>query len=317
MSDRLPNICVFAPSLMLSVTVEVVSEETPADDVHFHPGGQGFWIARMLRRLGQQPIMIAPLGGECGEVLQRLVATWGVAMTSVRIQENSPVYVHDRRGGERVTVAETPLPVLNRHEVDDLYGRVLCAATDAGAIIVTGRAPGDHLPVDFYHRLGADLTALDVLTIGDLHGAELDAFLEGGSLHTLKVSDTDCIDDGILPEDAGISERIQTVESLHRRGAERIVLSASDHPTVALFENDLFLARCPTLESVDHRGSGDSMTAALATAALRRLPSDRALQLSCAAGAANVTRHGLGNVDVDLVERLADRVTIELLRGGD
>jgi hypothetical protein len=44
------GIMVFAPTLLLTVTLEVGPGEQ--DELHLHAGGQGFWVARMIRRLG-------------------------------------------------------------------------------------------------------------------------------------------------------------------------------------------------------------------------------------------------------------------------
>ena len=44
------TVCVFAPSLVLTVTIESPPDGRD-DEIHFHPGGQGFWIARTLRHL--------------------------------------------------------------------------------------------------------------------------------------------------------------------------------------------------------------------------------------------------------------------------
>ena len=58
------TIAVFAPSVWLTVTVE--QNVQGDDDIHLHAGGQGIWIARMLRQLGQEPVVCAPVGGESG-----------------------------------------------------------------------------------------------------------------------------------------------------------------------------------------------------------------------------------------------------------
>jgi hypothetical protein len=46
------SVCVFAPSLYLTVTIEERDGCPEAGEVHLHPGGQGFWIACMLAELG-------------------------------------------------------------------------------------------------------------------------------------------------------------------------------------------------------------------------------------------------------------------------
>jgi fructose-1-phosphate kinase PfkB-like protein len=55
------------------------------------------------------------------------------------------------------------------------------------------------------------------------------------------------------------------------------------------------------------------MTAGLAAAMRRGFDPQEGLKLACAAGAANVTRHGLGSADNDLVPRLIERIEVRQL----
>jgi 1-phosphofructokinase len=307
---------VFAPNLLLSVTIESSAGQPEYSELHFHPGGQGFWIARMLQHLGERPLIVAPLGGEAGRVLRGLIPAWNVKLSAVGIEAESPSYVHDRRSGERTEIACSRPPSLDRHELDDLFGHLLDRASAAGMCIVPGRTPGDSLTPEFYQRLSANLAATRVEAIGDLHGEELSAFLEGGPLHTLKVSDTDLVEDGTLSPEASVEERLGVASRFVGLGAARVVVSAAiGSPTVACFGSQRLLATHPVLEAVDHRGSGDAMTAGLAAGALHRLDPAEALRLACGAGAANVIRRGLANADGRLVRSLAKKVEIRELVG--
>ena len=70
------SLAVFAPSPVVTITVEAGSTEEP--DIHVHAGGQGFWVARMAARLGGRVTLCVPLGGETGTVLGSLLATEGI-----------------------------------------------------------------------------------------------------------------------------------------------------------------------------------------------------------------------------------------------
>ncbi len=304
------NVCVFAPNLLLTVTIEARGDTNEYADLHFHAGGQGFWIARMLRHFGERPVLVAPTGGESGRVLHGLASAWNIVLSSVDIRANSPAYVHDRRSGRRELVAQSAPPVLDRHESDDLYSHVLEMAMATGLCVVTGKAEGDSIPLDFFERLGADLATTQVTVVGDLHGPACSALLKGGGIHTLKVSDEDLVEGGLLAKSASLDERIDAVRELRRSGAERVVLSSADDVTVACMGDRLLCAEAPTVETVDPRGSGDSMTAGLAIGALRGLDPQQSLKVACAAGAASAMRHGLANADPGLVARLADRVVV-------
>src|SRR5690606_8567049 len=51
-----PSVCVFAPSILVTATIEPGDEDF--GDIHFHLGGQGYWVARLVRDLGERPILV-------------------------------------------------------------------------------------------------------------------------------------------------------------------------------------------------------------------------------------------------------------------
>jgi 1-phosphofructokinase len=301
------TVCIFAPALFVTVTIEKGDDDR--DDIHIHPGGQGFWIARMVRHLGESAVLCAPLGGETGRVAQAIMPDWGIDLAPIPIAGSSPAYVHDRRTGERHPVAERACPILDRHELDDVYASFLDHALAADVCVITGRA--DKLfSAETYRRFGSDLAANGVRVVGDFHGAELHAFLDGGPIDVLKVSDEDLTQDGEIEHTD--EDLAGAIARLRARGVETVIVSRGARPAVARFDHVMITARPPELKEVDHRGAGDSMTAALAVGLSRGMLPEEMLRLACAAGAANVARHGLGNASVDLIAQLADRV--ELIR---
>lgn len=305
--DR-PTVTVFAPHLTLAVTIEAGRQDEP-EEVHVHPGGQGFWVARMLRHLGERPIICGPVGGEPGAVIRGLFGQWGLDFSPVPMQSSSPVTVQDRRGGDREVVAQTVVPRLTRHEADDMYGRFLDHAISSTTCVMTGQ-PDQVVPTSTYRRLAHDLAAGSVTVVGDLHGPELEATLEGGPLDILKVSDEDLASDGWLDDPDDLRH---VLDRLVAAGARSVVVSRQHRPAVARIGGRYLEARTPALEPPDFRGAGDSMTAGLAAGLIRSLGPEETLRLACAAGAANVTRHGLGSASEDLIPVLAERVEIKSL----
>jgi 1-phosphofructokinase len=265
----------------------------------------------MLRHLKERPLLCGPVGGEAGAVLRNLIEIWGIDLSPVEVQEASPATVQDRRSGDRSPVAEATAGTLARHELDDAYGRILDHALSCEVMVITGQ-PSEIVPVDTYRRLGHDLNSADVRVVGDFHGRELDAFLEGGRLDILKVSDEDLVDDGRpAPDDEATA--VTELQRLHDAGAQNVVISRGDRPALALVDGTTYRVTGPALEAVDYRGAGDSMTAGLSAALRRGLGPEESLRLGAGAGAANVTRHGLGSASDDLIPRLAERVKVEVL----
>jgi 1-phosphofructokinase len=311
LNDGSHNVVVFAPIISLTVTVESAAED--GSEVHFHPGGQGFWVARMLRHLGERPLLCGPVGGESGGVIRGLLDQWGINLSPVRIAGSSPVIVQDRRSGDRSVTAETGMPHLSRHELDDLYGSFLDHALSISTCVVSGQR-NQMLPADTYRRLGHDLDTAKVRVIGDFHGDELAAFLAGGGIDVLRLSHDDLLEDGLITEDD--PERTEVQEAIDRlldQGAANVVVSLAGGGALAHWEGARYRVRPPELDPADHRGAGDSMTAGLAAASIRGFGVEDTLRLACAAGAANVTRHGLGSAAETLIPGLAERVVIEKL----
>jgi 1-phosphofructokinase len=307
-TDAPARVVVLAPSPVLTVTVE--RRGRSADEVHLHAGGQGVWVARMAALLGAEVTLCAALGGESGIVLAELIRRQGPVLRTIAATSANGAYVHDRRGGSREPIAQVRSPALKRHEVDELYGAMTAAALTSDVAVLTGTEEGV-LPADVYRRLAADLRRNEVAVIADLTGEALDGALEGG-LDLLKLSQDELaeITSGTLDSVSRLAAAIRTLQG---RGAENVVISRAREPALASIEGSLFELRGPIFEPLDHHGAGDSMVAALAVGTARRLDLPSVLRLAVAAGALNVTRHGLGSGQRDDIERLAAAVDVRRL----
>ena len=139
------KVTVFGPHPMLAITVEALTS-AGGDDIHLHAAGQGVWVARMAAELGAEPILCGFIGGESGAVLRPLLEQMEVEMRLVETAEASGAYVHDRRSGERVPVAQSASMPPSRHEIDELFSTTVAAALDSGVLALCGPYPGEALP---------------------------------------------------------------------------------------------------------------------------------------------------------------------------
>jgi 1-phosphofructokinase len=304
------EVAVFAPSPLLTITVETGAAGVP--EIHLHAGGQGFWVARMVARLGARVTLCAPLGDDTGRVLRPLIEAEGVAVRAVDVQAADGAYVHDRRSGERQVIAESPAGELRRHEVDDLYGAALATGLAAGVVVLTGPAHAGVVPSDLFRRLALDLRANGCRVLADLSGETLTAALRGG-IDLLKVSHEEVIADGYA--ESGRSTHIAAgIDRLRQAGADQIVVTRAAEPALAHLDERWLEIVGPRLEPLDHRGSGDSLTAGLAVGMARGLAPEATLRLGAAAGALNVTRRGLGTgqrADIDVLSRYVTVRSVE------
>jgi 1-phosphofructokinase len=304
MTDR---VMVFAPAPILTVTIE---QQPAGPELHVHPGGQGVWQARMIAALGTPVVLCAALGGETGDVLQRqLAAEDGVEVRVVPRGSGTGWYVHDRREGSRTEVAEHPGDHLSRHDLDELYTVTLTEGLRSGVAVLSGPAGPDVVDPDVYRRLATDLSANGVRVVADLSGDYLGAVLAGGAAF-VKVSHEELLGDGRAEEDS-VDALVEAGRKMCGEGAGSVLISRAGDPALALLGDRVVEVHPPRLEVTEHRGAGDSMTAGVASVLAGGGDLDEAVRTGAAAGALNVTRHGLGTGRAEAVRELAGRVRLE------
>jgi 1-phosphofructokinase len=287
-----------------------------ADEIHLHAGGQGVWQARMIASLGVEVVFCTALGGEAGRVLAALIAAEGIDARIVQATARTGAYVHDRRDGERKQLAVMPGEPLSRHELDELYGLALSEGLRAKVSVLSGIAETAVLPPDIYRRLAGDLRRNGGCVVADLSGAYLDAVLEGG-LTLAKVSHEELIRDGRAKTEETV-DLVAAMRRLRDDGAQAVVATRAEKPALALLpdpEDTVVEVRMPELEPADPRGAGDSMTAGIAAVLARGGDLSAAVRLGAAAGALNVTRHGLGTGRADAIAHLVEHVSLTAYAG--
>lgn len=306
------DVTIFAPSPILTVTVE---DHQAGSEIHVHAGGQGVWQARMLIELGLSVTMCSVLSGEIGVVVRHLLEDEGITVEAIAREGRGAAYVHDRRGGERREIAEEHGDPLGRHELDELYGAVLRSALASTATILSGPSDEGALPPDTYRRLAADLRAAGATVIADLAGNRLASVLEGG-VDILKVSDEELLADGLVTR-TDVEAVAIAMRRLRERGANTVIVTRAGDPLLLADAEGILEITPPHLEVADHRGAGDSLLAGTVAGIARGERIRDAITLGAAAGAINVTRHGLGTGDVHAVDRFRGLVTTRSLDGDD
>lgn len=306
-----PSLVVFAPSPILTITVEAA--DTPEQEIHLHAGGQGFWVARMAALLGAEVALCCALGGESGAVLRGLIARENVELSSVECAVSNGVYIHARRDGAREQLARTDSKRLSRHEADELYGLVLSAALDAGVALLTGVDPPAVLDSEIYRRLAGDLRSNGVKVIADLAGPSLKAALDGG-VDVLKISEEEILGEA-LAHGPGVEDLLKALDELHEAGAETVLISRAEQPALVLdgASGRYLQLTGPQVQTLEPRGTGDSMFAALGASLAGGQDLQAALRLAMAAGCLNATRHGLGTGTHQQIEQLSHHIEITQL----
>ena len=299
------DVTILAPSPTLTVTVE---DHPQGSEIHVHAGGQGVWQARMLRRLQVPVTMCCVLTGEVGRALQHLLEDEDITVQALTRDGRGSAYVHDRRGGERIVIDEERGDPIGRHDLDDLYSAMLSSSEDSQVVVLSGPAGEETIPADFYRRLAIDLRAAGKTVVADLAGERLRAVVEGG-VDVLKVSHEELKADGLVDTTTD-DEIIAAMQRLRADGAGAVIVTRASDPLLFTDGDRVIAVSPPPFEENETRGAGDSLTAGVIAGLVRGEPLRDAITLGAAAGALNVTRHGLGTGDADLIGSLRAKVAV-------
>jgi 1-phosphofructokinase len=304
------KVAVFGPHPMLSITVEALTSDG-GDDIHLHAAGQGVWVARMAAELGAKATLCGFVGGETGAVLRPLLEQLPFGLRAIETGAASGAYLHDRRGGERVPIAQAASLPPTRHEIDDLFSTTVAAALDADVLALCGPYPGEALPLEIYGKLTADVRDNGTPVVVDLSPPRLDSALEGKP-DLVKINDWEVAKYVEGPVDTPQRMRA-AMEGLLDAGAGAAIVTRAEEPALVLRGDEAWELIPPRFERGSREGCGDSMMGALAACMAAGLDWEETLRIGAAAGAANFLRQGLGSADRSIVDDLARRVELRPL----
>ncbi len=304
------KVAVFGPHPMLSITIEALTSEG-GDEIHLHAAGQGVWVARMAAELGASPTLCGFIGGETGTVLRPLLEQMEVELRLIETAESSGSYLHDRRNGERVPIAQSASLPPTRHEIDELFSSTVAAALDSDVLALCGPFPGEALPLEIYGNLVADVKANGTPVVVDLSPPRLDSALEGGP-DLVKINDWELARYVEGPVD-GEQRMRAAAQRLLDAGAGAAIITRAEEPAMVLRGERAWELVPPRFERGSREGCGDSMMGALAACIAAGAEWEETLRIGAAAGAANFLRHGLGSGSRAVIEDLAGRVELRPL----
>jgi 1-phosphofructokinase len=302
------RVAIFGPHPLLSVAIEPRGGQ---DDLHFHAGGQGVWVARMAAEMGAQPILCGLIGGEAGVLIEALLADLPGERRLVATAGRAGSFVTDRRSGHYVEVASALAGEPSRHELDALVSATIAAALGADVLVVCNPLPGDALPVEVYGDLVADVRGNGTPVLVDLSSPRLDSALAGRP-DLVKLNDWELGEyvRGPVSEPAQLDAAARQILDA---GAGAVIVTRGERSALAFRPGEAWEITPPSFQRGHCEGCGDTMMGALAAAWAAGAAWEEVLATGCAAGAAGFLRHGLGSATADVVASLQDSVSVRQL----
>ena len=317
-------VLVIGPNLAIDSTVAVprLHEGT----IHRVPaivklaGGKGANLARALRILGGEPLLIGFAGGPAGAQLRAYLAADGIParLVAIAAETRACFSVCDEATGAQTEFYEAGAPI-SEAEIAELLAVAEAAMAETATaetamngvpwVACTGSLP-QGAPVDIYGELIARARHHGARTLLDAKGAVLTAALAVGP-DLLKINRGELADrvKVALPTPAVVADAAAHVVDMAAGHAALITLGAAGAVLVAP-EGCWLIAPPAGLGIVSPVGSGDATAAGLLAGIVRGLPVVDAARLGVAAGTASALHLGASRFTRVEAEELVAACTV-------
>ncbi len=297
------------PTVDMSASVDhvVAQSKLRCKQPRREPGGGGINVSRAIRNLKGKSSAVYPVGGEIGDLLQRLLEEEGV--------DHFPVLIKGETR-ENLAIMETatkrqyrfgmPGPRLSEKDWRKCLDTVVRMVTDESYVVASGSLPPG-VPDDFYARLASGVKEAGGQVVLDASGESLvSAVEEGVYLVKPNMREFRKLAGHDIDYDAQQEEAAR--EIVARGGAEVVVVSQGAAGVLSADAEGIRRFRSPAVPVRSRVGAGDSMIAGIVYSLALGNLLEEAIRFGVAAGAAAVMTPGTelcrGEDTLDIYEKM-------------
>jgi tagatose 6-phosphate kinase len=275
------------------------------------PGGKGCNVARVLKTLGQQPVVTGWIGGHAGGYIEDGLQAEGIftAFVHTAVESRTCLSVLDPDQGTMTEIYEKGRPV-SAPELDSFYSLLDEWLPKVEMVTLSGSLPPG-VPANFYANVIRQARERGVRAVLDSSGEPLRLGLEEGQPAFLKCNRSELA--GLVNQPLeGLEDLKRVSMQLAEHWGITVVVTLGGAGAIAAEPGRAWLAQAPVIEAVSAVGSGDSFLAGLVSGLTAGKGSSLAdaLPLAVAAGSANALHIGAGCLRLADVEMLLDQVRV-------
>ena len=270
-------------------------------------GSKGFNFARALRTLGQTTLVISPLAGQIGRLVQQLAEAEGLTGEYIWIAgETRTILNIVDPVTRRVTEFIENGPVVPAADWEKLVAAIKRRLPEAQWLVMCGSfLPGT--PLDGPRTLLEAANAVGVPTLFDTYGPSLAQAISARPF-VVKINQHEAGD--LLGRAVKTpAEAMAATADIQARGAQAVIITLGPQGAVGIDPaGQTFAWAAPQVASLCATGSGDALLAGLVAGLVRGEPFRAAARLGIAAGTANTLQIGPAIFEAAQAAALLDQV---------
>jgi 1-phosphofructokinase family hexose kinase len=248
-------------------------------------GGKGLNVARSLRVLGQNPLVVGMIGGHTGRLVAALAQDEGMdaSWTEIARETRTCVIIVSRETGLATVINEVG-PSVTAKEWSAFEANVVAAAARSSVVCISGSLPPG-VPAHKFGSLIAHLVSEGVEVYVDAQGDAL-ASAVASKPAAIKVNAEEA--GGLLGRPVATHRAAEaSAKELLAAGIRQVLITLGQAGAVLADSQGVLFARAPSVPTISAVGSGDAFLAAYVAARTDGLERETALGRGVAAGAAN------------------------------
>jgi 6-phosphofructokinase 2 len=302
-----------AVDLCTSIDHVIAFHKLRCGEARRDPGGGGINVARVIRRLGGNPVAIFPAGGPIGGLLQKLLASETINGIAVAIAGDTreDITIDEQKTGAQFRFV-LPGPVLWPDEIAGIFRAVKSNSTRDGFLVASGSLPPG-MDAKFYAEISRIAETAGMKFVIDSSGPALAAALEAGaflvkpSLRELR----ELTGEALTQERAWV-DAARALTLRHR--VEWVALTLGEMGALLVSDKVSLRATAPKVTPVSTVGAGDSFLGALVWGLARGEDVQTALRFAVASGTAAMLSPGTDLSHPADIERLVAKVEVHELK---
>lgn len=308
-------------------------------------GGKGVNVARVIKTLGEEPLVLGFVGGSAGKFIENNLKKEGIPTKFVHIRQESRtcVLIIDPVK-QTTTIINENGPAVTKNEISHIIAKFEVLVKKAELIILSGSLPLG-VPTDFFARLIKIAKKFAKRVILDTSGEALKKGIEARpfmiKLNVLELQDainpspfsSPLEGEGrVRGQELSLASLRKKIRELNHSGIEIVAVTSGEKGMLVGYQGKIYphtktpatnglvwgktfgvgvyRAIPPRVNGISAVGSGDAVTAGFAVAINKGISIKEALCLAVASGTANTLVLGSGRCFRKDILRLKQKVKI-------
>ncbi len=277
---------------------------------HYEPGGGGVNVARAIKKLGGESVLLYPAGGLTGYRLKDLLEQEGINHRPVLIEgmTRESLVMLEESTGQQFRFG-MPGPALSNEEWERCLDELSAISLKPDYLVASGSLPPG-VPSDFYARVARTGKDKGAKVIIDASGDALNRALQEG-VYLIKPNVREFRE--MVGQD--IKEELQieaeAIKMVRRGWCEILVISLGSAGALMVSEDVIERIRQPTVPIVSKVGAGDSMVAGIVLSLSQGKTLRDSVLFGVVTGAAAVMTPGTELCRREDAERLYEKMVSE------